>query len=110
MMKRELTLSPEPTTTIAELQQRVQDVCDSLSQNDIRHLYDSLHARIHASVAAFYRDMCVPFVLNLSYAPTCHINFRYNEHVLEGVAFFSGSIYLMRSFTNYLVIIITRLI
>ena len=38
MMKRELTLSPEPATTIAELRQRVQDALDNLSQDDIRHL------------------------------------------------------------------------
>ena len=51
-MKRDLTLSLEPATTIAELRQRVQDACDNLSQDDIRHLYDHLHARIHACVAA----------------------------------------------------------
>ena len=46
MMKRELTLSPEPATTIAELRQRVQDAWGNLSQDDIRHLYDRLRARI----------------------------------------------------------------
>ena len=50
-MKLELTLSPELATTIAEMQQRVQDVWDNLSQDDIRHLYDRLHARIHACLA-----------------------------------------------------------
>ena len=54
MMKRELTLSPEPTTTIAELQQRVQDAWNSLSQDDTRHLYDCLRPRIHAYIAASY--------------------------------------------------------
>ena len=38
MMKRELTPSPEPATTTAELQQWVQDALDNLSQDDIRHL------------------------------------------------------------------------
>ena len=35
MMKRELTLSPEPATIIAELRQQVQDAWDSLLQDDI---------------------------------------------------------------------------
>ena len=46
-----LTLSPEPAITIAELRQRVQDAWDNLSQDDIRHLYDSLHARNCIDVA-----------------------------------------------------------
>ena len=37
---------------MAELRQQVQDAWHNLSQDDIRHLYDSLHARIHARVAA----------------------------------------------------------
>ena len=37
-MKRELTLSPEPATTIAKLRQWVQGAWDNLSQDDIRHL------------------------------------------------------------------------
>ena len=52
MMKRELTLSPEPVTTIAELRQRVKDACDKLLQDDIRHLYDRFHAKIHTCFAA----------------------------------------------------------
>ena len=52
MMKRELSLSPEPAKTIAELRQWVHDAWDNLSQDDIRHLQDSLHARIQACVAA----------------------------------------------------------
>ena len=54
MMKRELTLSPEPATTIAELRQRLQDAWDNLSQDDIRHFHDRLQARIHAHVATVY--------------------------------------------------------
>ena len=38
MMKRELALSPEPATTIAELRQRVQESWDNLSQDDMQHL------------------------------------------------------------------------
>ena len=37
---------------MAELRQRAQDTLDNLSQDDIRHLYDRLHVRIHACVAA----------------------------------------------------------
>ena len=51
MMKWELTLSPEPATTIAELQQWVKDAWDNLSQDDIWHLYEHLHVRIHACIA-----------------------------------------------------------
>ena len=50
MTKRELTLSQEPATTIAELQQWVQSVWDNVSQDDIWHLYDHLHMRIHACI------------------------------------------------------------
>ena len=51
MMKWELTLSPEPVTTIVELRQWVQEAWDNLLQDDIRLLDDRLHARIHAYVA-----------------------------------------------------------
>ena len=83
LMKRELILSPEPARTIAEFGQRVQDAWDHLSQDDIRHLYDHLYARIHACVAAsgvlhnvlmllFGHPLLwrVSFGLNLSYTPT----------------------------------------
>ena len=59
MMKRELSLSPEPVTTIVELRQWMQDAWDNLSQDDIRHLYDHLHARIHACVAAREGTLCI---------------------------------------------------
>ena len=64
MMKLELTPSPETVTTIALLRQRVQDAWDSLSQDDIRHLYDRLHSRIQACVVArgsytVYRSDCL---------------------------------------------------
>ena len=49
MIKRELIFL---ATIIAELRQRVQDAWESLSQDDIRQLYDRLHARIHAFFAA----------------------------------------------------------
>ena len=37
---------------MAELRQQVQDAWDNLLQDDIRLLYDLLHVRIHACVAA----------------------------------------------------------
>ena len=52
VIKRELSLSPEPATTIADFQHWVQNAWDNLSQDDIRHLHDRFHARIHAWVAA----------------------------------------------------------
>ena len=58
MMKLELTLSPEPATTIAELRKWVQDAWDNLSQDDIQYLYDRLHARIHACVAVGGGTVC----------------------------------------------------
>ena len=51
-MQQELNLSPESDTTIDEMKQRVQDAWDNLSQDDIRHLYDRLYARIHIGIAA----------------------------------------------------------
>ena len=59
MIKRELTLSPELATTIAGLRQRVQDAGNNLSQDDIRHLYDRLHAKIHVCVAARGGILCI---------------------------------------------------
>ena len=102
MMKQELTLSPEPATTIAKLRQWVQDAWDNLSQDDIQHLYDRLHVRIHACIAARGGTLCIDvtvcaslavtcasFGLNLSHTQTtCHISFQYNELGLEVVAFF----------------------
>ena len=52
MMMRELTLSPELSISIAELRQQVQDAWNNLLQDDIRHLYDRLNARIYACGAA----------------------------------------------------------
>ena len=37
--------------TIAELLQHAQDAWENLSQDDIRHLYNRLHGRIHSCVA-----------------------------------------------------------
>ena len=88
-MKRELNLSPEPATIIAELRRRVQDAWDNISQDDIRHLYNRLHARIHACVAARegtlcidaivweprYCDICIFFGLNLLSCTPTMINY-----------------------------------
>ena len=51
MIKLENTISPEPATTTAELQQRLQDAWVNLLQDDIQHLYDHLHAGIYACAA-----------------------------------------------------------
>ena len=37
---------------MAKLRQQVQDSWDNLSQDDIQHLYDHKHARIHACIDA----------------------------------------------------------
>ena len=50
-MGHDETFFPEPSTTIAELRQWVQDAWDNLLHDDIRYLYDRLHARIHACIA-----------------------------------------------------------
>ena len=55
----ETYLSPEPATTIAKLQKRVQNAWDNLSQDDIWDLYDHLHTRIHACVASRGGKDCV---------------------------------------------------
>ena len=59
MMKREHTLYLESVTAIAKFRQRVQNAWDNLSQDDIRHLYDRLHARIHSYVAARGATLCI---------------------------------------------------
>ena len=95
MMKPELTLSPEPATTIAKLQQQVQDAWDNLSQDDIQHLYECLHVRIHACVVirgstlyiavtvwAPLTVTCVSFGLSLLYAPTM-INYLSHQFSIQ---------------------------
>ena len=103
-----LTLSPKPVTTIAELWQWVQDAWDSLLQDDIQHLYDHLHARIHTCISATGGTLCIDVTLGTPYRDVCfiwsefiiysyndkttyHINFQYSE---LGVAFFAGSVLL----------------
>ena len=67
---------------MAELRQKVLDAWDNLSQDNIRYLYNRLHMRIHAFVAASgdtlridvsvwapLTVLCVSFGLNLSYTP-----------------------------------------
>ena len=71
MIKRELTLSPEPGTTIAELRQRVQDAWENLSQDDIRYLYDRSLARIHACVAARRGTLCIDVTVWAPLTVTC---------------------------------------
>ena len=71
MRKRELTLSPESATTIAELQQSVEDAWDNLSQDVIRYFYDRLHARIHACVSARGVTLCIDVSVWTSLTVTC---------------------------------------
>ena len=71
MMRRELTLSPEPVTTMAELRQQVQDAWDNLSQDGIRHLYGRLHERIHACVAARGITLCIDVTVWAPLTVTC---------------------------------------
>ena len=70
-MKRGLTFSTEPAMTIAELRQQVQDAWDNLSQDDIRHLYDRLHARKHSCVAAREGTLCTEVTVWASLSVTC---------------------------------------
>ena len=67
----------------------MQDAWDNLSQDDVRLLYDRLHAIIHACIAA--RGQYIVYwcdYLGTSYCNMCHINFQFNELILESVAFF----------------------
>ena len=65
MMKRELTLPPEPATTTAKLQQWEQDAWDNLLQDDIWQLFYRLHAGMHACVAT--RVECIVYCLGTPY-------------------------------------------
>ena len=62
-MKRELTLYPESATILGELRPRVQDVWYNLSQDDIRQLYDRLHERMQACVAARGGTLCIVLIV-----------------------------------------------
>ena len=50
IMKRGLLFLQSLPQPFPNLRGRVQDVWDNLSQEDIRHLNDRLHARIHACI------------------------------------------------------------
>ena len=74
MMKLELTHSPEPATTIAELRQQVQDTWYNLSQDDIRHLYDRLNERICACVATRGRTLYINVTVRAPLTLECVFN------------------------------------
>ena len=78
-MKLELTLSPEPDTTIDKLKQWVQDAWNNLSQDDIRHLYDRLYARIHTGIAARGGTLCIDVTV---WAPLSMTRFTWSEFVI----------------------------
>ena len=80
-MKRELTLFPEPATTIAELQQQVQDTRI--------HTYVAVRGEgggilcIDVTVWAPLSVTCVSFDLNLlSYTPTM-INYQLHQFLIQ---------------------------
>ena len=80
MVKWELTLSPEPAAIIAELRQRVQEARDDISQEDIRHLYGCLNARIHACIDT-RRDYTV-YLCDYLGTPYCDMCFIWYEFII----------------------------
>ncbi|GBM55136.1 hypothetical protein AVEN_207022-1 [Araneus ventricosus] len=47
---RQLQRHPHPALTVPVLIDQVQQAWNSIPQTDIRHLYDTMHARLHASI------------------------------------------------------------
>ncbi|GBM00064.1 hypothetical protein AVEN_214131-1 [Araneus ventricosus] len=47
---RQLQRHPQPALTVPVLTDQVQQAWNSISQTDIRHLYDTMHARLHAFI------------------------------------------------------------
>ena len=56
---------------ITELREQTQDAWDNLSQDDIRHFYDRLHARIHACFAAGGGTLCIDVTVWAPLTVTC---------------------------------------
>ncbi|GBM47362.1 hypothetical protein AVEN_66109-1 [Araneus ventricosus] len=42
--------SPQPALTVPVLAEQVQQPWNSIPQTDIRHLYDTMHARLHPCI------------------------------------------------------------
>ncbi|GFV62544.1 uncharacterized protein TNCV_3867251 [Trichonephila clavipes] len=47
---RQLQHHPQPALTVRALTQQVQQARNSIPQSDIRHLYDTMHARLQACI------------------------------------------------------------
>lgn len=47
---RQLQRHPQPALTVPALTAQVQQAWNSIPQTDIRHLYDTMHARLHACI------------------------------------------------------------
>ncbi|GBN55558.1 hypothetical protein AVEN_75078-1 [Araneus ventricosus] len=47
---RQLQLHPQQALTVPVLTDQVQQACNSILQTGIRHLYDTMHARLHAFI------------------------------------------------------------
>ena len=47
---RQIQRHPQPALTVTDLTDQVQQAWNSIPQNDIRHLYDTMHARLHACI------------------------------------------------------------
>ena len=50
IIKRQLQHHPQPTLTIPVLAEQVQQAWNFITQSDIRHLYDTMHARLKACI------------------------------------------------------------
>ncbi|GBN67052.1 hypothetical protein AVEN_132464-1 [Araneus ventricosus] len=50
---RHLQRHPQPTLTVPVLTDQVKKAWNSMRQTDIRHLYDTMHARLHACIQNF---------------------------------------------------------
>ncbi|GBO25194.1 Transposable element Tc1 transposase [Araneus ventricosus] len=48
IIERQLQCHPQPALTVPKLTDHLQQAWNSIPQTDIRHLYDTMHARLHA--------------------------------------------------------------
>ena len=74
MMKWELTHSPEPATTIAELRQRMQDSWDSLPEGDIRHFMIVCMREYTPALLPDTGTLCIDVPVWAPLTVTCAIN------------------------------------
>ncbi|GFX47040.1 transposable element Tc1 transposase [Trichonephila clavipes] len=50
IIERQLQHHPQPALTVPVLTQQVQQPWNSITQSDIRHLCDTMHARFHSKL------------------------------------------------------------